>query len=144
MVLQDKCNCRKESLVGKRGNPSPSHPLEIPWTSKVSHLSAWENWRMKWCFSVYLFFFFFDIVIWYQLKTLPYLTDKFDQFWAINRKLMECTPEEGFKNIPFRLYSPSQPPIQRLIKPFSDDGRRVTLGDLLEFLPNSIQEGEIN
>lgn len=32
------------------------------------------------------------------------LNSKFDQFWAINRKLMERTGGEGFKHIPFRLY----------------------------------------
>lgn len=72
-----------------------------------------------------------------------YLSDKFDQFWAINRKLMDSTPEEGFKHIPFRLHLPCQPPIQRLIRPLTDDGRKVTLGDLLqEFLPDSSNEGE--
>ncbi|XP_021082986.1 autophagy protein 5 isoform X3 [Mesocricetus auratus] len=31
--------------------------------------------------------------------------DRFDQFWAINRKLMEYPPEEnGFRYIPFRIY----------------------------------------
>ncbi|MGH0152582.1 UNVERIFIED_CONTAM: hypothetical protein FKN15_063571 [Acipenser sinensis] len=31
--------------------------------------------------------------------------DKFDQFWAINRKLMEYSVEEGgFRYIPFRIY----------------------------------------
>ncbi|XP_034621847.1 autophagy protein 5 isoform X2 [Trachemys scripta elegans] len=31
--------------------------------------------------------------------------DKFDQFWAINRKLMEYPPEDsGFRYIPFRIY----------------------------------------
>lgn len=69
--------------------------------------------------------------------------DKFDQFWAINRKLMDSTPEEGFKHIPFRLHLPCQPPIQRLIRPLTDDGRKVTLGDLLqEFLPDSSNEGD--
>ncbi|KAF4794624.1 hypothetical protein TURU_099254 [Turdus rufiventris] len=32
-------------------------------------------------------------------------TDKFEQFWAINRKLMEYPPEDnGFRYIPFRIY----------------------------------------
>ncbi|XP_078062659.1 autophagy protein 5-like, partial [Mustelus asterias] len=31
--------------------------------------------------------------------------DKFDQFWAINRKLMEYPTEEGgFRFVPFRIY----------------------------------------
>lgn len=37
------------------------------------------------------------------------VTDKFDQFWAMNRKLMECSTEEGgFRYIPFRIYQVSQ------------------------------------
>lgn len=37
------------------------------------------------------------------------VTDKFDQFWAMNRKLMECLTEEGgFRYIPFRIYQVSQ------------------------------------
>lgn len=31
-------------------------------------------------------------------------TDKFDQFWAINKRLMENSGEEGFRYIPFRLH----------------------------------------
>lgn len=33
------------------------------------------------------------------------ISDRFDQFWAINRKLMEYPAEEnGFRYIPFRIY----------------------------------------
>lgn len=33
------------------------------------------------------------------------VADKFDQFWAMNRKLMEYSTEEGgFRYIPFRIY----------------------------------------
>ncbi|XP_076056027.1 autophagy protein 5 isoform X2 [Oratosquilla oratoria] len=68
--------------------------------------------------------------------------DKFDQFWTINRKLMECGADESFKNIPFRLHIPDSPPIQKLIKPVADDGRRLTLGDLLsEVIPDKLNEG---
>lgn len=36
------------------------------------------------------------------------VADKFDQFWAMNRKLMECSTEEGgFRYIPFRIYQVS-------------------------------------
>lgn len=36
---------------------------------------------------------------------LGLVNDKFDQFWAINRRLMETTGEtEGFKYIPIRCY----------------------------------------
>ena len=31
-------------------------------------------------------------------------SDKFDQFWSVNRKLMESSEEETFKYIPFRIY----------------------------------------
>ncbi|XP_066976010.1 autophagy protein 5 [Macrobrachium rosenbergii] len=69
--------------------------------------------------------------------------DKFDQFWAINRKLMECCSDEGFKHIPFRLHTLYRPPIQKLIKPLTDDGRKVTLADLLhDALPDTIGEGD--
>lgn len=34
-----------------------------------------------------------------------FVSDKFDQFWAMNRKLMEYPTEEGgFRYIPFRIY----------------------------------------
>jgi autophagy-related protein 5 len=33
-----------------------------------------------------------------------YVLDKFDQFWSINKKLMEVTDGECFKSIPFRIY----------------------------------------
>lgn len=35
------------------------------------------------------------------------LNDKFDQFWAINRRLMECSSDGGdtFKHIPLRFYT---------------------------------------
>lgn len=31
-------------------------------------------------------------------------SDKFDQFWTINRRLMERTNEEPFRSIPLRIY----------------------------------------
>ena len=38
---------------------------------------------------------------------LPFLSqsDKFDQFWAINGRLMESIEQEGFKHIPVRCYN---------------------------------------
>ena len=33
--------------------------------------------------------------------------DKFDQFWSINKKLMETDETQCFKNIPFRIYQVS-------------------------------------
>uniref|UniRef100_A0A4W3HKL4 Autophagy protein 5 n=1 Tax=Callorhinchus milii TaxID=7868 RepID=A0A4W3HKL4_CALMI len=61
--------------------------------------------------------------------------DKFDQFWAINRKLMECPGDEGgFRYIPFRIYQPlnEKPFIQKLFRPLSPDGQPHSLGDLLK------------
>jgi len=79
------------------------------------------------------------------------LNDKFDQFWMVNRKLMECTPEDPFKNIPIRLYQPDKPFVQKLVKPFLETedasgggGGRVrtetlTLGHALSILaPDAI------
>lgn len=36
---------------------------------------------------------------------LGLMNDKFDQFWAVNRRLMESVEQEGFKNIPLRCYN---------------------------------------
>jgi autophagy-related protein 5 len=59
--------------------------------------------------------------------------DKFDQFWAINRRLMEVgTGEEGFKFIPVRLYmAESGTVLQKLVKPVSEGGDvLMTLGEM--------------
>ena len=69
----------------------------------------------------------------------------------VNRKLMECTPEDPFKNIPIRLYQPDKPFVQKLVKPFLETedasgggGGRVrtetlTLGHALSILaPDAI------
>ncbi|XP_074982713.1 autophagy protein 5 isoform X2 [Caretta caretta] len=61
--------------------------------------------------------------------------DKFDQFWAINRKLMEYPPEDsGFRYIPFRIYqvTTERPFIQKLFRPVAANGQLNTLGDLLK------------
>ncbi|XP_076258968.1 autophagy protein 5 [Rhynchophorus ferrugineus] len=58
--------------------------------------------------------------------------DKFDQFWAVNRKLMEVSGEsEHFKYIPFRCYLEDGYK-QKLIRPVTDEGKRKTLQDLLK------------
>jgi autophagy-related protein 5 len=36
---------------------------------------------------------------------LGLMNDKHDQFWAVNRRLMESVDQEGFKHIPMRCYS---------------------------------------
>uniref|UniRef100_A0A8C5H9I6 Autophagy protein 5 n=1 Tax=Gouania willdenowi TaxID=441366 RepID=A0A8C5H9I6_GOUWI len=61
--------------------------------------------------------------------------DKFDQFWAMNRKLMEYSTEEGgFRYIPFRIYQTTgdKPFIQKLFRPVSPQGNPHTLCDLLK------------
>lgn len=62
--------------------------------------------------------------------------DKFDQFWVINRKLMEHTNDDLFKYIPFKLHQLEKPWVQKLIKPLGESGELLTLDDLLkEVLP---------
>uniref|UniRef100_D3ZJZ1 Autophagy protein 5 n=1 Tax=Rattus norvegicus TaxID=10116 RepID=D3ZJZ1_RAT len=74
--------------------------------------------------------------------------DRFDQFWTINRKLMEYPPEEnGFRYIPFRIYQTTteRPFIQKLFRPVAADGQLHTLGDLLrEVCPSAVapEDGE--
>ncbi|XP_044613175.1 autophagy protein 5 isoform X3 [Equus asinus] len=74
--------------------------------------------------------------------------DRFDQFWAINRKLMEYPAEEnGFRYIPFRIYQTTteRPFIQKLFRPVAADGQLHTLGDLLkEVCPSALapEDGE--
>lgn len=65
--------------------------------------------------------------------------DKFDQFWAINRKLMEAVGEETFKYIPFRCYRGEEAFIQRLVRPVTEKGQMKTLQDLLlEVFPEDV------
>ncbi|XP_066147269.1 autophagy protein 5 [Euwallacea fornicatus] len=60
--------------------------------------------------------------------------DKFDQFWAVNRKLMEVQGEnDHFKYIPFRCHIEDGYK-QKLIKPVAEDGKCQTLHDLLRDL----------
>lgn len=71
---------------------------------------------------------------------LGLLNDKFDQFWAVNRKLMETGSDEGFKYIPFRCYTSEDKYIQKLVKPINEDGQRKTLKHLLaEVFPDTEQ-----
>ena len=60
--------------------------------------------------------------------------DKFDQFWAVNRKLMEhASGEELFRHIPFRIHRRGRPTmLQKLFRPLSDEGQLHVLRDLLE------------
>lgn len=59
--------------------------------------------------------------------------DRFDQFWAINRKLMEYPPEEhGFRYIPFRIYQVGSSVVTNVFKSFGHPLEALCLyGNLL-------------
>ncbi|XP_049887459.1 autophagy protein 5 [Pectinophora gossypiella] len=58
--------------------------------------------------------------------------DKFDQFWAINRRLMEShSDNDGFKHIPVRIYSDDGACNQRLVSPKNSDGSRKVLQQMI-------------
>lgn len=73
---------------------------------------------------------------------LGLLNDKLDQFWAVNRKLMETSGDEGFKYIPFRFYINEDKYIQRLVKPVDEEGQRKTLKHLLNELFPDTENGD--
>ncbi|XP_067676125.1 autophagy protein 5-like [Haliotis asinina] len=67
--------------------------------------------------------------------------DKFEQFWSVNKRLMETTVEDSFKYIPYRIYLPDQPLIQRLFRPVNEMGETETLGTLLNMsLPSDTKD----
>ncbi|KAL4233061.1 autophagy protein 5 [Mactra antiquata] len=70
--------------------------------------------------------------------------DKFDQFWPINKRLMEHTGDDLFKYIPFRIYQNDLPFIQKLFKPQSEEGHEHTLDDLLKFAVPELMESTDN
>lgn len=58
--------------------------------------------------------------------------DKFDQFWAINRRLMEPNgDQETFKYVPVRFYSDEDVYIQKLITPLNKNGQKKTVGEMM-------------
>lgn len=61
--------------------------------------------------------------------------DKFDQFWAVNRKLMESSSDGGgFKHVPVRMFSAADGQMlpQRLFKTVDPETRaKATLADLV-------------
>ncbi len=70
--------------------------------------------------------------LWYGVQN-----DKFEQFWSVNRKLMEAGDAgaaNGFKNIPFRVYENDSAFIQKNFEPVTETGRKRTLADLLEVI----------
>ena len=72
---------------------------------------------------------------------LGLLNDKFDQFWAVNHRLMEPSSDEGFKYIPFRCYTTDENYIQKLVKPLNEEGNRKTLKNLLNEVFPDQEEG---
>ncbi|XP_045197350.2 autophagy protein 5-like [Mercenaria mercenaria] len=68
--------------------------------------------------------------------------DKFDQFWPINKRLMENTGDDMFRYIPFRIYQIDRPFIQLLFKPHSEEGNEHTLEDLLKFALPDLDESK--
>lgn len=82
-------------------------------------------------------------------------SDKFDQFWAVNRRLMETpSDQDGFKHIPMRCYNEVFPfcrliififmisffqdgtYFQKLITPNTATGQKKTFQNLLEEFSN--------
>ncbi|XP_014780325.1 autophagy protein 5 [Octopus bimaculoides] len=62
---------------------------------------------------------------------LGLLNDKFDQFWSVNRKLME-SGEEKFKYIPYKIYLSDGSFSQQLFKPIDENGTVHLLSDLMQ------------
>ncbi|XP_005186612.1 autophagy protein 5 [Musca domestica] len=63
------------------------------------------------------------------------VNDKFDQFWAVNRRLMELNGEqECFKYTPIRFYNEDGTYIQKLVSPLTESGKKKTVKDLLDEL----------
>jgi len=73
----------------------------------------------------------------FQLSCLD-IPDKFDQFWSVNKKLMESGVGEGFRNIPMRCYTGEKFALQRLIRPLDETtGTWTTLEEALQdFAPH--------
>ena len=60
--------------------------------------------------------------------------DRFDQFWSVNKKLMEVTDgSECFRSIPYRIYQNDQAFVQKIFEPCAENGSKKNLGELLEF-----------
>uniref|UniRef100_A0A2K6WAA9 Autophagy protein 5 n=1 Tax=Onchocerca volvulus TaxID=6282 RepID=A0A2K6WAA9_ONCVO len=60
------------------------------------------------------------------------LHDKFDEFWAINKKLMEASESEPILHVPIRIYQVDCSFQQPLITPFDESDRARTVADVLK------------
>lgn len=49
------------------------------------------------------------------------VNDKFDQFWSVNKRLMDRLDNELFRCIPFRLYFPNYTYVQKIVRPCTVD-----------------------
>ena len=58
--------------------------------------------------------------------------DRFDQFWNMNKRLMERVNGEPFRYVPLRIMMAERPYEQKLFKTVSDDGELLTFGDFLK------------
>ncbi|PIO62740.1 autophagy protein Apg5 [Teladorsagia circumcincta] len=66
--------------------------------------------------------------------------DRFDEFWSINRRLMECSEERPFHDIPIRLYITGQPFRQVPQPPHDENGEPRTLSHALTSLSSDLVE----
>ncbi|KAH8411214.1 hypothetical protein KR215_000337 [Drosophila sulfurigaster] len=73
---------------------------------------------------------------------LGLINEKFDQFWAVNRRLMEpYSDQESFKNIPVRFYNDDDfTYMQKLISPLSESGQKKNLSDLMAELSTPVRK----
>lgn len=69
-----------------------------------------------------------------------FVNSKFDQFWSINRKLMDFGTTNSFRFIPMRLYLISEHGkfITKLVKPLTQEGDPVKLFDFLNSIISSL------
>ncbi|VDK61043.1 unnamed protein product, partial [Cylicostephanus goldi] len=68
------------------------------------------------------------------------IEDRFDDFWSVNRRLMETSEERPFCDIPIRLYITEQPFRQILQPPFDSNGEPRTLSQALDSLSHDLVE----
>ena len=72
------------------------------------------------------------------------VNDKFDAFWAVNRKLMEHLPgDPGFRSIPFRIHRQDHAYVQTQFQPFSSGSATPhTLYDLVSRVLPDVSDWE--
>lgn len=58
--------------------------------------------------------------------------DKFDQFWSVNKRLMERVNSEPFRCIPLRIYQSDGVVLQKMFKTVSDNAKLLTFGDFVK------------